>query len=223
MSADAPPRHLYLCPSYELRRLPEERGPRAVGYEPPENCRIQMVCSLVQDENYIPPCLTMESHPRLLKHHGDAGTFLKTMHDDGLKIVQQYRAERPPQCPRCRGWIERLVTQLSGVLWTYNDLLPGQTPAQTLIFFKNWTQFVLSTALMYENNPYLKDGLKTQSQHFRKIATAEFADTDLQPAFSAISDVLKGLYQWLKAIANPSGWITKCGWKMKSRKNNERV
>lgn len=201
MSADAPPRRLYKSPLYELSAISKSEG---YGLSGVNHLKIAEFVwqdgKLQQDGAYLPPCVTIHTHPSLMERHQRSGVYLKSVLENSVKIVQDYRFDQRPDVRDATVWMEKLVGFLSSSIWTYNDLLPGKAPAETVVFLKNWLQFVLSTAQIHKGNQYLKDGLDSQREFFEEIAKEKFDYSDLRSSFDKIETTLDRLRRWLKAV-----------------------
>ncbi len=201
LSADAPPRRLYKSPLYELSAISKSDG---YGLSGVNHLKIAEFVwrdgKLQQDGAYLPPCITIHTHPSLMERHQRSGVYLRSVLENSIKIVQDYRFDQRPDVRDAIIWMEKLLGYLSGTIWTYNDLLPAKAPAETIVFLKNWLQFVLSTAQIHKSNKYLKEGLDSQQSFFEDIAKEKFDYSDLRTSFDQIETTLDRLRRWLKAV-----------------------
>jgi hypothetical protein len=202
MTTDAPPRHQFISPFYELSVLPKSDGVGLSGFNHLKIAEYKWVRGhFERDEQYIPSCLTMTAHAALSDRFLKAGSYLKTIHDNSIHIVRQYRSDPRPDVKDAALWIEKLVLFISGSLWSYNDTLINESPAKVIVYFKNFGQYVLSTTDCYEANLFMKDGARSQRQLFKDLADPNFNTDDLRTAFNRIDVALKGMHVWLKALA----------------------
>lgn len=201
MTTDAPPRYVRVTPYYELSVLAKSDG---LALSETNHLKIaeyrwgNNIYSL--DEHYIPPCMTMNAHRRLLERHTYMGGRLKGIHENSIKLINQYRGDARNDVREAVIWLEKVITHISSGLWTYNDMLPGQSPKHTVVFVKNIAQVILSTAEMHQSNLYVKDGMKTWAVLMKGIADPNFNDADLRTAFMRITDAFNGFYKWLKSL-----------------------
>lgn len=201
MSSDAPPRGLYVCPLYELSVIPKSEGIGLSGINHLKIAEFKWAKgAFLQDENYIPPCLTVNAHAELLQCHHRAGGLLKSICENSIPLLSQYHADTRSDVRDATAWVERVVIHISSMLWTYNDLLPWQSPRHTIVFFKNWAQLTFTTAHFYESNKYIESGLKSQGRLFKNLTDSNFSDDDLRTAFIHAEEALKGQYKWFKAL-----------------------
>ncbi|MBK7407690.1 MAG: hypothetical protein IPJ40_06165 [Saprospirales bacterium] len=136
-----------------------------------------------QDKNYIPPCFTISSHPEL---------------SSGINGSEAYSAlcwNSVRNWCTITGWIPGMMcvtapngwkcssSSLAGSIWTYNDLLPERSPVYTMVYLKNWIQYVLITASVRRNNPMLANNLEALQPFFKQIAKDKFDYHDLRHAF----------------------------------------
>jgi hypothetical protein len=202
MTSDAPPRHQVICPLYELSVLPKNDGVGLSGFNHLKIAEYKwMKGRFERDEQYIPACMTISTHAGLSDRFFKAGSYLKTIHDNSIHVVRQYRSDPRPDVKDATAWIEKLVLFIAQSLWTYNDSLLNDSPSKTIVYFKDFGQYVLSTADCYETNLFLKDGVKSQRQLFKDLADPNFNIADLRTAFNRIDLALKGMHVWLKALA----------------------
>ena len=196
----APPRRLLVAPLYELSVLPKGVGLSGMNHLKIAEFRTSRQ-GLVQDEGFIPPCLTLSAHQKLRERYDNAGSLLKLLYDNGLKLVCQYRADARPSVRDATAWVEKWVLFIGGNLWTYNEVLPNQSPAQTLIYFKNLAQFTLTALDMHETNDFLKEAAASQRSLLKAIADPNFNEDNLKAAFDGIDEFLNGLLRWREALA----------------------
>ena len=201
LSPDAPPRLEYLCPAYELSILPRSAG---VGMPGANHLKLAEFKwsdgKLMQDVSYLPACLTINTHPELLRLHQKAGANLKITHDNLVALVHQFRNDQRPNVRNATDWMERLALYLGSQLWAFSEELPFEAPHRTVVFFKNWMQYLVSSTDMYRENPFLEEGYKKQGPLFRQVASPAISHGDLRQAFKAFMDASDGLHRWMKAI-----------------------
>lgn len=201
MSGDAPARYMYLAPLYELTILPKSDGMGLSGMNHLKIAEFKWTGNAFsQDTNYLPPCMTISASAALRERHDKSGSLLKQIHDNSLQLSKQYRMDSRPDVRDVTIWIDKIISHISGSLWTYVELLPNKTPYETIIYAKNFAQFIISTAEIHEANPYMRDALKSQRPLFKALADPHFTGDDLQTAFVRIDAALVGLYRWLKAL-----------------------
>lgn len=198
---DAPPRHASVCPFYELSVIykSDEIGLSGFnhlkiaeyGYK---NERFK------RKESFIPACMTINAHKKLHERFLQAGTTLKSIHDNGIFIVQQFRLDGRTDVKDATHWVEKILLLIAQSIWTYNDVLERQSPLYTLTFFKNLGQYVLSMSEMHKNNVFLKDGARSQRRYFKDLADPNFRGDDLKTAFDRIDTALKALDAWFKTL-----------------------
>lgn len=200
--ADAPPRHQYVCPFYELSVLPKSEGVGLSGLNHLKIAEYKWAkAGFKRIDDYIPPCMVIAAHPLLTERFSKASGYLKTIHDNSIHLVRQYRSDPRPEVKDATLWVEKLVIFVAQSLWTYNDLLANQSPTQTIVYFKNLAQYILSTTNLYENNRFMKEGIRSQHPIFKDIADPNFTGEDLRTSFNRIDTALRSLHLWLKALS----------------------
>lgn len=199
---DAPPRFQYVCPFYELSVLPQSEG---VGLPGLNHLKIAEYKwsknSFKRNNEYIPACMMIAAHPLLQERFSKAGGYVKTIHDNSVLLVRQYRSDPRPDVKDATLWVEKLVVYVAQSLWTYSDLLANQSPLQGIVYFKDLAQFILSTTNLHDANPFMKEGIRSQHQMFRDLADPNFNAEDLRTAFSRIDTAMRSLHLWLKALS----------------------
>jgi hypothetical protein len=200
-SGVAPPRRLYVTPQYELSVLPKSDGLGLSGMNHLKIAEFRYQNgSFTLDDSYLPPCMTIATHAKLAERHAKAGGYLRAIHDNSVIFVNQYRLDNRPEVRDAAAWVERVVVFISQNLWTYASVLPQKSPFETLIFFQNLSQVVLTTAQISDNNGYISEALRKFSPVFKAVADPNFSSDDLQTAFNRADAALKGLYEWLKML-----------------------
>ena len=202
LTVDAPPRHQFVCPKYELSVIFESEDTGLSGFNHLKIAEYKWARNKFErDENFIPACMTIATHPVLMERFSRAGSYMKTIHDNSVALVRQYRSDSRPDVRDATQWIEKIATFIAQSLWGYNDLLLNQTPLNTVVFFKNFAQFILSTAEMQEVNMFLKEGAKSQRNMLKDVADPNFNGDDLRTAFNRIDIALRSMHLWLKSLA----------------------
>jgi hypothetical protein len=199
---DAPPRHQYVSPTYELSVLPKSEGVGLSGLNHLKIAEYKWSKSgFKRNDDFIPACMVVAAHPLLSERFSRAGGILKTIHDNSILLVRTYRADSRPDVKDAAMWVDKLATFIAQALWTYNDLLANQSPLQTVTYFKNLAQFVLSTTNLQDANPYIKEGIRSQHSMFKDLADPNFDGEDLRTTFNRIDTALRSLHLWLKALS----------------------
>lgn len=200
--ADAPPRHQYVSPFYELSILPKSEGVGLSGLNHLKIAEYKWAKSgFKRNEDYIPPCMVITAHPLLNERFSRAMGILKTIHDNSILLVRTYRSDGRPDVKDATQWVDKLASFVSQSLWTYNDLLQNQPPINSIVYFKNLAQYVLTTTNLQDANPYIREGVRSQHQIFKDIADPNFGGDDLKTTFNRIDTALRSLHLWLKALS----------------------
>jgi hypothetical protein len=223
LSQDAPPRYTYAAPLYELTVQPA--GIACGGFNHLKIAEYQYKLGRFErNPLFIPPCLTINAHPILAKCFERAHILLNNIHNAAIDLVHLYRNENRNEKKRldvidATNWVEKLALYIAQSLWTCKDILPNQSPLQTITYFKNLAQYAVSAFGMYMFNPnenvYLQDGnsrdrnsANVDNQYlkrlelgylpaFKKIANSDFNGENLTSAFNQIDDALQTFYTCL--------------------------
>ncbi|MFZ2899010.1 MAG: hypothetical protein WA004_10330 [Saprospiraceae bacterium] len=201
VSSDAPPRRLYRSPGYELSAFARKDKIGLSGVNHMKIAEFRWVNNTFeQDKSYIPPCFTISSHPELLERHQRIGGVFNAMLELGLKLAQDYRTDTRNDVRDGALWLEILLQHLSAGIWTFNDLLPERSPIFTVVFLKNWTQYVQTTAAIRKNNPLLAKNLESLQPLLKSIAKDKFDYADLRRAFDTMEEAVVKIYRWFQEL-----------------------
>lgn len=201
MSMDAPPRHEILAPFYELSVIYESDDIGLSDFNHLKIAEYHFVNGRVtRNEEFIPPCMTINAYPKLQERFSKAGANLKSIHDNGIILSKQYRNDVRPDVQEAAGWIEQMTLHIAHNIWSYNDLLERQAPLHTLVFFKDLAQYILSAVDILADNPFMKENARSQSKFFKHLADPNFQGDDLKTDFDRIDKALRALHLWYKAL-----------------------
>ncbi len=222
LSQDAPPRYMHSAPLYELTVQPA--GLACGGFNHLKIAEYHYKLGRFErNELYIPPCLTINAHPILVKHFERAYILLNNIHRDAIDLVHLYRNEQQRSDVRdAINWVEKLALYIAQSLWTYTDILKNQSPLYTITYFKNLAQYAVSAFNMYMFNPnenkylqegnirdpYFKNSANVDNKYlkrleleylpaFKKIANPDFNGEHLTEAFNQIAEMLQTFYTCL--------------------------
>ena len=199
VSKDAPPRRLFRSPNFELSAFAQKDK---IGLSGVNHMKIAEFKwsngTFEQVEDYLPPCFTVNAHPGLIDRHQRIGGLFSAILELGQKLVQDYRADTRNDVRDGAQWLEMVLNQLSSTLWTYNDLLPARSPVYTIVFLKNWIQFIATTASIRRSNPFFADQLTSLQPLFKDIAKDQFDFTDLKRALDSMEAAVVKVHRWIK-------------------------
>lgn len=197
ISKDAPPRRLYRSPGYELSVFAKKDRIGLSGVNHMKIAEFKWVNgAFEQDKSFIPPCFTIHSHPELADRHQRIGGLFSSMIELGLKLVQDYRGDARNDVRDGALWLEMLLNHTAGQFWTYNDLLPVRSPLYTIVFLKDWVQYVWTTASVRRSNPFIAKQLNELLPVFKSIAKDKFDYADLKRAFDSLEEAVVKVYRW---------------------------
>ncbi len=201
MSMDAPPRNEIVAPFYELSVIYDNDE---IGLSDFNHLKIAEYKyangTVIRNDEFIPPCMTINSFAKLKERFAKAGANLKSIHDNGIILTKQYRGDVRPDVQDAAGWIEKMTLHIANNIWSYNDLMERQSPLYTLVFFKDLAQYILSTVDILEDNPYMKDNARSQAKFFKHLADPNFQGDDLATDFDRIDKALRALHLWYKTL-----------------------
>src|SRR5690606_36705970 len=89
--AEMPPRRPYTLPAYTLGLMPAgEAGAHMIGqFQLPVGKLTVMDQKVMLDDNYVPPCVSMSSHPDLIELHAEVEQFYGKMELHAVHIIQK--------------------------------------------------------------------------------------------------------------------------------------
>ena len=201
MSSDAPPRRQYVSPFYELSIIYDSDGVGLPGFNHLKIAEYQYgQGGLKRNDRFLPACMTINAHDKLLERFSRLGSNLRTIHDNGIALSRQYRIDGRTEVRDAAAWMEKITLFIAQSIWSYNDDLSKRSPFYTLTYFKNLAQFLLSSLEIHEGNAFLKNGAKTEQTRFKALADPNFDQEDLRAAFDRIELALRSLHLWFKAL-----------------------
>jgi len=201
MSMDAPPRNEVVAPFYELSVIYDSDDIGLSDFNHLKIAEYNIVNGqLTRNEEYIPPCMTINAYTKLEERFSKAGANLKSIHDNGIILSKQYRNDVRSDVQEAASWIEKMTLHIAHNIWSYNDMLARQSPIYTLVFFKDIAQYILSAVDILEDNPFMKDNAKSQFKYFKHLADPNFQGDDLKTDFDRIDKALRALHLWYKAL-----------------------
>jgi hypothetical protein len=202
LSADAPPRYEVVCPLYEVSVLYKSDEIGLSGFNHLKIAEyVYTNGHFERNEEFIPNCMTINAHPNLIKRFSRAGAALKSIHDNGILVVQQYRMDSRADVKDAANWVEKIILFVAQSIWSYNDVLQQQSPLYALTFCKNFSQYILSTIDLYRDNDFIKKSAESQRQFFKHLADPNFLGDDLKTAFDRIDIALRAMDSLLKALS----------------------
>ena len=167
MSSDAPPRYLLSCPYYELSVLYKSDDIGLSGFNHLKIAEYNYRSGeFILNDQYIPPCMTIDSHPKLLELFRYTGSNLKKLHDNGIMLCRDYRTDERPDVKDAVHWVEKIMLLIAQSIWTYNDYLSLQSPVQTITYFKNLSQYILSLSDLHADNAFIQKGIQSMQFYF---------------------------------------------------------
>ena len=201
VSVTAPPRRLYKCPKYELSVHPkkDQIGMSGVNHMKLAEFKWQHD-TYEQDSNYIPPCLTVNSHPELLEIHNRLGGILNSINEICLKLTQDYRDDSRALVNDGAKWSETTLIHLSSQLSTYNDILPYESPILLISFFKNWIYFTTAILNLRKSNEFFTDYSLKFSEYLKHFSNSKIDYSHTRKEFDKIEEYMKLNFLLLKDL-----------------------
>ena len=145
---ESPVRHPFVEPRYQLEMLPTTRI-REDGLGP-YVLIIGRIFSegghYVVDQNFIPPCTSIDSHPRLLEYHTKFEGLLNALQRNSFTIVRRVHAQPQPTAisRNVQTLCIKMLDYLVQILFNYRNLDDQHPPVHTLDYFNNLTSLLLT-------------------------------------------------------------------------------
>lgn len=100
----------------------------------------------VVDKNFIPPCTSMGSHPRLLEYQADFDNRLNALQRDSFTIVRRIHTQSQPSsiARNVRELCIKILDYLGQILFNYRNLDEQHPPVYVLDYFNNLTSLLLT-------------------------------------------------------------------------------
>lgn len=137
--------------------------------------------SFVQDEKYIPPSLTLNSHPLLIDMHKRIGSILNSISEISIKLVQVYRLDSRPEVKDGARWVQHVLHHFAAHYASYNDMVYQLSPIHFVTFLKNWSHFATTTLALMKGNPLLEEYVDDFVGYDLSIQNTKTNMTNLRP------------------------------------------
>lgn len=127
---EVPPRVPYVGPKYVLNVLPANQGNSDGATHLTVGRIIRHGDQFLIDENYIPPCTAVISHPILLQYYRNFGDALSTLQADSLKIIAkiQLRHQHPGLSGTINMLCRELLSYIADIQFEYQNMVRHQPP-----------------------------------------------------------------------------------------------
>lgn len=202
-SDDVPPRYKSVAPRYELslrpktdNRLTSTEDILKISEIELNEGRLSVVLS--ESGEYIPPCLSVASHSRLLDVHQKFGQILENI----LRLIKSIR-EKNLRFKDTSGDVkdvlvlsERIAMTYIGYLDYYNTILLTVPPANMVVFFKGLARNI---SFLLETHIFI--GLEVKKVFDRNMYDGKFkALIDVPIEHAHIHPSLEAVYDYLEVI-----------------------
>jgi hypothetical protein len=147
LSNDTPARHALTTPQYSVSvRAKGEGSGSSVASEHhlkigEMELRNGRAIFLTETGEYIPPCLSIESHHKLRYYHDNFAQRMRNIQQNALTVMREVPIEGV-DAGDARRFSERVIFFIAGELWSYQMLLPPQPPLSMVAYFKDFAQYI---------------------------------------------------------------------------------
>lgn len=179
---EAPPRHPFANPRYELHIVPEENV-SAIDFGshhfPVARFKTKGA-ELMQDDTYIPPCTAIQSHPAMIKLYNNIGNNLNRVQEFSTIIVQKVigKSQNTPLAQNIKAICEKNVYYVSSIFFAFRMVLPYTSPvfiAETVAQLASVLKVVLDFMPEKEKEEmlqYFKEWNETSPSAFQAMVAA---------------------------------------------------
>lgn len=133
---EAPPRHPYTMPSMELSMMPDDQfNPAYLGsYFVLIGRIVRKGGSLVKDDQFIPPCTSIRSHPQLMKFYENIGLYLNELQQSALSIVHKVKskAQQPDLAKNIQRFCEETLAYIAQIYFSFRNVAHNLPPIYTI-------------------------------------------------------------------------------------------
>lgn len=149
-SEEHPIRHPYTSPTYTIEIAPAQDGnPKGFWLTRLPLTRLLVENeTIVEDNKYIPPSVSVQSHPELIAHYSRQKKKLEEIQRTGILIIQKIRgqAERNNRISySIQLMAERTINYLSTTLGNFAITIPQQSPTYMIATISNLAHIIQSS------------------------------------------------------------------------------
>lgn len=139
--SELPPRHPFAMPKYSLDVIAsgEVKGFPRTAFHLLVGKLIVKGANFTLDENYMPACISIESHPNLLRFHGEVCNKLDTIRQNAILVYKNTKAKSNFPSSLDKGflyWSENLAFSLANSYDFAKEQLCCLPPKEMLIYIK---------------------------------------------------------------------------------------
>lgn len=212
---EEPPRYPFLAPAYHLFLVPaDETGHRNMGPYHLSLGKLQLRNNIATlDENYIPPCMAVNSHPALAEAFAFYNNQLSTLETVCLQIIKKIHFRNQQNLLAQLVWYisENMLMYLSPVLAKFRWSMPYETPVVMVEavaglgrVLKNSIDTRQATG-KEELIDYFADWLDLNQAQFEKVISdavnAEYNHTDIRPSLNRCSLFVREVVTLFKKLS----------------------
>jgi hypothetical protein len=151
--AEVPMRLPYTLPSCQLQLLPvAEAGKNVLGhFQLPLGRLLVQEQKVLPDEDYIPPCCSVSSHPDLLSLHAELEQFFGKMELLSLQIIQKIlqKKQQNDMAAIVQKMCEQIIVFTASVASGFSDIYLCQPPVFLLNTLSSFARLLKNTLDMY--------------------------------------------------------------------------
>ena len=229
LSPDTPARHTQATPQYQVSiKLKEAVGSNIASEHHLKIGEMELrggrAIFLTETGDYIPPCLSIESHHRLRYYHDNFAQRMRTIQQNALTVIREVPIEGV-DAGDARRFAERVIFFIAGELWSYQMLLLPQPPITMVAYFKDFAQYIWLSIETNLRGTILKNYVKkfdlpTQVNNVYSISPDH---NNILPALQKIEMFLYTMEQFCDSLRSGEYFKPNIGYEDQNRENNRGV
>lgn len=184
---EVPPRHPYVFPVYSIKIISEADYRQYANhpYAIPVGRVITNGSDAKSDDNYLPPCFSIESLPELVSLHGDVYKFLVNMESYCLTIIQNfYRKNKPNEISKLVSFLsEKMMYCIEQAITSMKWTIKYESPASLFV-----PVAALSRVMMNAIDMHIGSGKDILVNHLTKWSSRKLQQGELESILENMAD-----------------------------------
>jgi hypothetical protein len=223
LSPDTPARHTHATPQYQVSVKPKEGSGSSIASEHhlkigEMELRNGRAVFMTETGDYIPPCLSIESHHKLRYYHDNFAQRMRNIQQNALTVIREVPVEGV-DAGDARRFSERVIFFIAGELWSYQMLLLPQPPITLVAYFKDFAQYIWLSIETNLRGTILKNYVKKFDlpTQVNNVYTITPDHNDILPALQKIEMFLYTMEQFCDALRSGEYFKPNIGYEDQNR------